>query len=81
MVQLAVRFLAIVWMQRRITMSFTLTAYLYDKKRSIRTGSTLTNTIDTLDMLETVQFIRRKIISVLNSFVEPTGLISTYLLR
>ena len=59
--------------------SFTLTANIHERKRGIRTGPDLT--FETLNTIETVQFTKRKILSLINGFFDPSGMISAYLIK
>ena len=68
-----------VWEPQKDEIIFRLKVNLYERKGGVRMGPDLTK--DDLGMLETFMFTKRKILSVLNSFYDPMGLVCCYLIK
>ena len=67
------------WDAENDKLRFKLTVNLNEKRRGIRTGPDLT--METLHIVDGVNFTKRIILSMLNSFFDPTGMISAFLIK
>ena len=73
------RVLGHTWIAEQDQLVFKLSINLNEKRKGIRTGPDLT--MASLHTVNEVVFTKRIILSMLNSFFDPTGMISGYLIK